>query len=423
MDFKEFIKNPSKLIWDYIDKISGKKTQEEEYNSNSSQNKMSLGDAVLPKTSSNIFSTFIKKDWSWLFKGKVGLFLKITIPLILILLIIQPFFIPKNVPVTPTPPVVDPGDILIKPDFEDMNYINGVENEGTFLIYSPKINQINEFGVRGILLSSIPTPSSDNSFYFPVNKETYLFYTVSTLYLHFPYIEIQNEGTSQEVSVKKEKNVPLVDNIENLNKITNLHKTAEGNIAFTLKKQVPTEVSNEITSGSNSLSPSPSPTVAEPESVIEKVDEKMFFYTYSPTGELLKEYEIPDSSTSDYTYFAGEVFFIRAEGTNHYLVKLNNNNEEIYKQDMGEYMPYKIRIVNSTRFLILFKNPSDSSMFFVKMLDSGNLTVFQFTPKEEVLKMFEVTSFTFEENTKETLLVGSKVAKLFDQTGNQLWIH
>jgi len=409
MGFKEFIKNPGGTIWKFLDQK--KSEAETSQRPEEKEGGISLADALEPKSvvrkKSSTFgfiNSLSKLDWGWVLRGKTGLFLKIVIPLLVVISIVQPFITPRWYRPIDKPPEVDPGDPLQKPDFEAVNYINAVENDNNFLIYSSNLRRINEFGVRGIVLDSLPTRILYN-FHFPLSKNSFLYLKDNKLLLYYKEQVINEKKESQLV----DREVTIADNIGSIEEVQNLHKTADNNFAFTLSINIPIdEESDEI------------------------LKTTKVFYVYDLKGNLIKEVEITDTVSSIYTYYGGEVYFVRfrpditpdmRDDVRYSLVKLNSNDEEIYSQNLGEYRPHKVNILNENRFLVLFEIPSENSFFYVKMIDTVGNVLFQFTPKEEVQKITTVNSIAFDGLDNYVLLVGSGVAKLFDTKGTQLWIR
>jgi hypothetical protein len=304
--------------------------------------------------------------------------------------------------VTKEPPVVDKGDLLEKPDFLRVDYLSGVKGNGTYLLYSKKLESIKEFGVRGIALNDFPTESS-YSYYFPLNEDEHLYLDGGVFKLNYLKTVIEKKfGKSIEVTTNEV--AVLMEGVESYKDLIDIHKTAEGFIAFTF---------NNV------------------------------FLVFDDDGNLLKSYPIKEKSAFLYTYFDGEIYYVLAPTSEpltenssstttalnsssigeYVLVKLNRNEQEIYRQNLGSTKVQRIYILNSDRFLILYQKPSRQSFFFVQMRDSDKRTVFGFVPEEVDQKLIKVDHLYFTPENNTVLMVGGGVGKLFTASGKQLWIN
>ena len=400
--------NPSKYFWNFIETFFNKEDK-------SIDSSRSFSNSInIPSTSENIvivskgFLTALKsKDWGWLLQGKTGIFLKISVPLLILLYSIF-LFIPKkeNVPAPVIPDKIDLGDILERPKFVSSNYLNGSFSEGKFLVYSKDAGLVNEFGVRGILLSSTEL-KNEYAYYYPLSKNSYVYLDKGILYLN--YKKTVQIPKSYPIKYKEvEESVLLLGGILDSSKIVNFHKNYEDDFGFVLDDT---------------------------------------FYVYNSAGELLTKYSL-QSGMSNFTYYRGEIYFIRSlnvfeqssvteessskEGslntnqpssTKYFLVKLNKNNEEVYSQELGDKKVQQISIISDNRFLILFESPSDNSFYNIQMRDSGKRIIFNVTPVEEEVKITKVNNFYFSSIDNTIFLQGNGVAKLFNLNGEQLWIN
>lgn len=393
--------NPAKIIWDLIDSVTGKNANKtlSGVSQNTDEGKQTLKSSLISD-----FKGFLvaveSKDWGWVFRGKTGLFLKISIPVLIILLIISSFIPKQNdttVVVKPTP--VDLGDVLDKPKFVNSNYITSTLSDGKFLVYSKDAGVVNEFGVRGILLYSSGVDSS-YSYFYPINKKSYLFIKDSKLDL----LSVVKEPVKNKYPVTYEDveyRVTIIPNIESPSQLIDLHKNYDNTFSFTYNNT---------------------------------------FYVYSNLGELIKQFTVNDSFIKP-TYYGGEIYYIKkvvqkniieeatptvqnsSESFLYYLIKLNTNNEEIYSQLLGNNPISKLVVVNEDRFLLIYEKPSEKSFFNIQMRDSGERTIFNIVPKETDVKITKIDSAYFSANDNTVFIMGNGVSKLFNLNGEQLWIN
>lgn len=397
MSFIQFIKNPSEYIWRNHNFQNTHPIQTTNKDLINNQENTDIKSPILQKRDT-LSKAVTNKDWVWLFRGKTGTFIKISIPLIIILLIISGVVSKPKTQVVEPPKPIDQGDTLQTPDFESVGYTNASKLGRNFIIFSPILKQANTFGETGVMLSS--TPYKQYSFYYPLDEDNYVFFEDNTLKLHY-HNEYYVREYGEDVLKIEEDDVPMVSDISDIVLIQNLHKTEEGQIAFTYQNN---------------------------------------FYVFGSLGKLVDQYEILDpQNTYLYTYYAGEIYYIKRTGDvssqvssatkvsgsiiKYSLEKMNNNKEVIYSQDLGENKVQNMFILNDDRFLIVFEEPSDKSFFFVQMRDSDKRTVFGFTPDEEVQKLVKINNLYFTSENNTVLMVGGGIAKLFTSTGKQLWIN
>ncbi len=407
-NFFEIIKNPAKYIWKDGNSSSPATPKE----ASPEPKKMSLASAG-DKNSSP--ATFLLGVLKTLNKGKTGIIFKVLLAIILISSLIISFYSPKNTPTVEKPPVEDPGDSLTLPEFKNVNYISAsIDLDGKYLLYSPKLNQINKFGVRGILLDSIKA-SKDFSFYFPIEYVKYS--PVIELKYNEPVFDTPKRYlTSLKINPKDGKlildylsknpyeesfnktayfytpnKLVLLENISSYADLENLHKTAEGLLTFTFKNK--------------------------------------FYVLDYKEGKVIKEYAIKDSATSQYTYYNGEVYFLRRKTLvdkkdyTYELVKNNKDDKEIYSLFLGKTKPHKFQVLSQNRFMIVYEYPSKRSFFKIEIIDEENNKLLTIFLKEEGDRLLKLNNAYYNDADKNVLLLGNGIAKLFDSSGNQLWMH
>lgn len=399
MNFIQFIKNPAEYIWGKGEKTTNLNQQIPPVDiQNPESSKLENAKESILKKGDTLSSAVLKKDWKWLFRGKTGAFIKVSIPLILILILINGI-ISRPAPQKIDPPKkIDQGDTLKAPDFQSVGYINGAKIGRDFLVYSPTLKETNKFGETGIKLGSLS--SQDYSFYYPLNESSFVYFEDNQLKLYYRN-EYYVKEYGRDVLKVDEDNVTLLSNLLLPNLVQNLHKTEEGLVAFTYKDT---------------------------------------FYVFNPLGENIEEFKILDTkNTYLYTYYNQEIYYVRKSGDissqvssstqingsviTYSLEKMNVNKEVIYSQDLSDKKVQNLYVLNDDRFLFVFEQPSDRSFFFVQMRDSDKRTVFGFTPDEEVQKMVKIDNVYFASENNTVFMVGGGVAKLFTNTGKQLWIN
>jgi hypothetical protein len=392
MNFKDLLKNPSEVIWREIDKKRGVKpehpTSQVGLPPKPSEPKDSLSNAIT------------SKDWSWILRGKTGLALKIGIPTILLFTLINGLVQRPEVKPVESPDVVDTGDTLETPPYQSVNYITAAKSNGKSLLFSPALDSVNEIGVRGLVLSENSVDSSID-YYFPISNTDYAYIKDGDLKMYYRQINIVRKG-GRDIEEVEEADNTILTNI-NASDLENAHITEEGLFAFSIDST---------------------------------------FYVYTKKGEELEKYDYSQKpNTSLYTYLAGEIYYIdtqasiaitedststanvSSENFMQDLVKLNKNKEEIYRQPLGENPVHRYYVLNSDRFLFVFEEPTEKTFFFIQMRDSAQRNLFGFAPQEEVQKQVRVDLVYFISESNTVFTLGGGVAKLYTNTGKQLWIN
>lgn len=362
MDFLEVIKNPAKFIF------NRNKLQPSTFGEEGKEGVTSISNTPKPK-----------KDWLWIFKGRTGLFIKISVPVLIVLSLIQPFFVKDNTgPIAP-PPVIDTGDALNTPDFVSTEYSSSAFFDGKYLLYTPKFKESHKVGTRGLVLDKSTQAERNVLLPIAINTDSYVYLENGELVIYVSKI-LYNEQTRKDEFV--ENNYTIASDINSTDEIINLHLTSDNHVAY-LRNNV--------------------------------------FYVFNLEGNRLLE--LPVREGYSYTYFDGSTYYVRPENENYYLVRLNSSNQEVYSQNLNTLRPHTITIVNGDRFLVVYESPGEKSFFVVEMRDIGNRTIFKFTPDEKEDKLTKVERAIYNQEDTTTLLQGSNLAKLFNTSGSQLWIR
>ncbi len=407
MNVFDFIKNPAKYIWGDFKKKEVTIGKEFKRSINSHNR-------GFVKTKSAYFT--LGKDFVGSFnRGKQGTLIKILLAILFILYILNLFVSPQKPSTVEKPPVEDPGDLLKLPDFKNVDYISSsIDSDGKYLVYSSVLNQVNKFGVRGILLDSINTDFSFR-YYFPIQKTFYkevesLKYEVPIFKNNSPkpfliYLGINKDGSLiLKYLLKKEykkyqdtlyyyipKEKILFKNISDYRELKNIHKTAQGYVSFIYKNT---------------------------------------FYVLDPySGSYVKKYNISDSSTSMYTFFNNEIYFLKrtsnvdSNKNAYYLVKYNKYDKEVYSLLLGSLKPHKLYILSANRYLLVYEYPSKYSFFKIELIDSLNNKLLTLIPKEKGDRLLKLNQAYYNDKDKNILLLGGGIVKLFNSSGTQLWMH
>lgn len=362
MNFLEIIKNPAKFIFDRK-KPKPINTPEE------------IAEGV------NTISDVPKpiKDWLWIFRGRTGLFIKIAVPVLIVLSLIQPFFIKDNTgPIAP-PPVTDTGDTLTTPDFVSTDYSSASFFDGKYLLFTPKLKEFHKVGTRGVVLDKALQAEHEILLPIAINPDSYVYIKNDELIIYVGKF-VYNEITREDEFI--ENSYTIAKGINNTDEIINLHLTSDKRIAYSR---------NNV------------------------------FHVFNLEGKRLLE--LPVKEGYSYTYFEGSTYYVRPEDKNYFLVRLNSSNQEVYSQNLNTLRPHTISIVNDDRFLVVYESPGEESFFVVEMRDLGNRTIFKFTPREKEEKLTRVERAIYNQEDTTTLLQGSNLAKLFNTSGSQLWIR
>lgn len=366
MEFKEIIKNPAKFIFSLLDK----KVDSPQTLNIDSGGINSLSDSQ---------KTIKKVDWFWLLRGKTGIFLKIGVPVLIVLSLIQPFFEKNSTDSIAPPPASNTGDILQTPDFVSSEYSSASLKDSKFVLFTPKSKEIHRVGNRGTVLDKIGTEELEILLPLAINQNSYIYLKKGDLKLHLAEM-VFDEEKSKLVLV--ENDYTLSTGINSKDEILNLHLTSDAKIAYNRNNQ---------------------------------------FFVFDLQGK--KVQNLPVSEGYAYTYYEDSTYFIRPEANIYSLVRLNSTNQEVYKQDLGDLKPHAISIISKDRFLIVYESPSENSFFLVEMRDTGSRTIFKYVPKESNEKLTKISAVLFNADDNTVLLLGSKLAKLFNTSGSQLWIR
>jgi len=366
MDFKEIFKNPAKFIFSFLEKKNNNNAIPDGLNYESN-----------PANSIN--QSAKKIDWLWIFRGKTGLFLKIATPTIIVLSLIQPFVSKNNSPSIAPPPKSDTGDLLKTPDFVSSEYTSVALGNGKFLLYTPKSNQIHSVGNRGVVLDTKESLLKEILLPLAINPNSYIYLENAELKL-FVSKMVYDEESHADLLV--EDLYTLSKGINSKDEILNLHLTSDNKVTYSRNNE---------------------------------------FFVYNLQGELVHALKVSEGYA--YTYFEDSTFYIKPDGDSYSLIRLNSSDQEVYSQNLSTLKPHSIYIVNNDRFLVVYESPTESSFFLVEMRDSGTRTIFKFIPNEKETKLTKVERVLFNPDDNTVLLQGSKLAKLFNISGNQLWVR
>ncbi len=401
MNLLEIIKNPSKFI--YGDKNLKPKAESE----------IPVTEIPDSTTSKSVVDNFISDwkgfeeaiknaDFHWILRGKTGFLIKYALPFVVIVFLVQNFYMQKPVTSIVTPPKIeDPGDNLQKPAFINQNYIFATQNEEKFYLYSPNSNKAVTFGVRGISLEEVLLPTGSesiirmdaDSYFYTKQEAVYENQLRLILYFH-KIVREEDKLTGKIVERIIDKKVELKDNLGNPKffdleqKLHFVEKTVEGNLV--------------IYSG---------------------IYNEPFFYVINNEGDVVySKFEFPEGARRA-TYLNKELYFINhLYNEDTFLVKLNSNNEEVFSLQL-KFLPATFQIINSDRFLLAYEKPSNTSFYEIEMRDGNGQTIFRFVPEESENKITSLKNIYFEPKNNNVFLFGGGIAKLFTVTGKELWIN
>ncbi len=332
-------------------------------------------------------------DFHWILRGKTGILIKFVLPIVILIFLVQNFYMQKPVTSIVTPPKIeDLGDNLQKPAFINQNYIFATQNEEKFYLYSPNSNKAVTFGVRGISLEEMATPEIANGGFIRISEDSYFYIKQVT----------QNDSYSYGLffyKLEKVKNT-LTGKIEEkiTDKIVN-DVLIDGNMNYIFSKAVD---GNLIVSADSDL---------------------LFLYVINENGDLIfskKDFEI---GSKFFTYYKGEIYFVRSKDGENYIVRLNSNLQEIFSQKLLQENVASFFVVNSDRFLIAYEKPSETSFYEVEMRDGNGKIIFKFIPQESENKLTSLKNIYFEPKNNNVFLFGGGIAKLFTVKGKELWIN